>query len=76
MVMLAVGDSKKQSKVCRGESDAAYEISMLLRFSPKRHATFDWIKVKNLAEEDAGPTRAVGIRALCPTRWTMPGDAI
>ena len=47
----------------------------MLRFSPKRHAAFDQIRVENLAEEDTGP-RAVGIRAMCPTRWTVRGDAI
>ena len=72
---LAVGDSMKQSKVCRDALDTAYEISKLLRFSPKRHAAFDQIRVENLAEEDTGP-RAVGIRAMCPTRWTVRGDAI
>ena len=32
---LAVGDSMKQSKVCRDALDTAYKISKLLRFSPK-----------------------------------------
>ena len=72
---LAIGDSMKQSKVCRDALDTAYEISKLLRYSPKRHAAFDRIRVENLAEEDIGP-RPVGIRALCPTRWTVRGDAI
>ena len=72
---LAIGDSMKQSKVCRDALDTAYEISKLLRYSPKRHAAFDRFRVENLAEEDIGP-RPVGIRALCPTRWTVRGDAI
>ena len=72
---LAVVDSMKQSKVCRDALDIAYKISKLLRFSPKRHAAFDQIRVENLAEEDTG-TKAVGIRAMCPTRWTVRGDAI
>ena len=72
---LAVGDSMKQSKVCRDALDTAYEISKLLRFSPKRHVAFDRIRVENYAEEDIGP-KAVGIRAMCPTRWTVRGDAI
>ena len=32
---LAVGDLMKQSKVCRDTLDIAYEISKLLRYSPK-----------------------------------------
>ena len=55
MAMLAIGDSMKQSKVCRDALDTAYEISKLLRYSPKRHAAFDRIRVENLAEEDIGP---------------------
>ena len=69
---LAVGDSIKKSKVCRDALDTTYEISKLLRFSPKRYAAFDQIRVENLAEEDTG-SRAIGIRAICPTRWTVPG---
>ena len=65
---LAVGDSMKQSKVCRDTLDTSYEISKLLRF-------FDRIRVENHAEVDIGP-KAVGIRAMCPTRWTVRGDAI
>ena len=72
---LAVGDSMKQSKVCRDALDTAYEISKLLRFSPKRHAAFDSIRFENLVEEDTGP-RIIGIWAMCPTRWTVQGDAI
>ena len=67
---LAVGDSMKQSKVCRDALDTAYEISKLLRFSPKRHAAFDRIRIENLAEEDTGP-RTVGIQAMFLTRWTV-----
>ena len=52
---LAVGDSMKQSKVCQDALDTAYEISKLLRFSPKQHAAFDRIRVENYAEEDIGP---------------------
>jgi len=72
---LAVGDSMKQSKVCRDSLDTAYEISKLLRFSPKWHAAFNRIRIENLAEDDTEPI-AVGIRAMCPTRWTVQGDAI
>lgn len=60
---LAIGDSMKQSKVCRNAMDTAYEIYKLLRFSPKRHDSFDRIRVESLAVEDAGP-RAVGIWAM------------
>ena len=42
---LAVGDSMKQSNVCKDALDTAFEISKLVRYSPKRNAAFDCIKV-------------------------------
>ena len=48
---LAVGDSMKQSKVCKDALDTAFEISKLIRYSPKRNSAFDRIKVENLTEE-------------------------
>lgn len=47
-------------------------ISKLITFSPKRNA-FNCIKVENPAD-DEGPSS--GIKAFCPTRWTVCGDAI
>lgn len=70
---LAIGDTMKQSKVCRDALDTAFEISKLIRFSPKRNAAFDRIKVENSADDEVPD---VGIRAFCPTRWTVRGDAI
>ena len=71
---LAVGDSMKQSKVCKDALDTAFEISKLIRYSPKQNAAFDRIKVENLTEEHVGSS--IGIRAMCPTRWTVRGDAV
>ena len=70
---LAVGDTIKQSKLCRDSMDTAFEISKLIRFSPKRNAAFDHIKVEVPAGEEG---YAMGIRAFCPIRWTIRGDAI
>ena len=64
----------KQSKVCKDALDTAFEISKLIRYSPKRNAAFDCIKVENLTEEHIGSS--IGIRAMCPTRWTVRGDAV
>jgi hypothetical protein len=47
---------------------------MVIRFSPKRNAAFDHIKVENQAEEESGPS--LDIRSFCSTRWTVWGDAI
>ena len=44
-----------QSKVCKDALDTAFEISKLIRYSPKRNAaSFDCIKVENLTEEHVG----------------------
>lgn len=69
---LAVGDTIKKSKVCSDALDTAFEISKLIKFSPKRNASFDRIKVR--ATEDSGSN--VGIKTLCPTRWTVHGNSI
>ena len=70
---LAIGDTIKRSKLCRDSMDTAFEISKLIRFSPKRNAAFDRIKVEVPADEEG---YTMGIRAFCPTRWTVRGDAI
>ena len=70
---LAIGDTIKQSKLCRDSMDIAFEISKLIRFSPKRNAAFDRIKVEVSADEEG---YTMGIRAFCPMRWTVRGDAI
>ena len=70
---LAIADTVKQSKVCRDALDTAFEITRLIKFSPKRNAAFD--KIKSSAEND-GHHSPIGIRTFCHTRWTVRGDAI
>ena len=72
---LAVGDALKNNKVCRDALDVAFEVSKLIRFSPKRSAALHDIKVSN-PMEDEGPMPTNNIRSFCPTRWTVRGDAI
>ena len=38
---LAIGDTIKQSKVCKNALDTAFEITKLVKFSPKRNVLFD-----------------------------------
>ena len=71
---LAVADTVKQSKICRDALDTAFEITRLIKFSPKRNAAFD--KIKASTHEDDGCPSPVGIRTFCHTRWTVRGDAI
>ena len=69
---LAVGDCIKHSKVCREALETAFEISRLIKFSPKRNAAFD--KIKTEIASDESPIG--GIRTFCPTRWTVRGNAV
>ena len=50
--------------------ETAFEITKLIKFSPKRNATFDRIR-----SEDKDPS-SISIQTICPTRWTMRGDLI
>ena len=65
---LAVEDCIKNSKVCREALETTFEISKLIKFSPKRNATFDRIKAEIVNDSSVG-----GIRKFCPTRWTLRG---
>ena len=70
---LAVADTVKQSKVCRDALDTAFEITRLIKFSPKRNSAFD--RIRSSIEDDGYP-QPIGIRTFCHTRWTVRGDAI
>lgn len=61
---LAVGDTVKQSKVMKSSLETVYEISKLVKKSPKRDAMFQKLK-QELAPDTPG------VRILCPTRWTV-----
>ena len=58
---LAVADTVKHSKVCRDALDTAFEITRLIKFSPKRNAAFD--QIKSSSEDDGCPS-AIGIHTL------------
>lgn len=49
--------------------DTTFEISKLLKFSPKREKIFEDIK-QELAPD------CPGFRVLCPTRWTIRGESL
>lgn len=61
---LAVGDTVRQCKLLRDTLDVTFEVSKLVKFSPKRDAQFERLKA-DLAPESPG------FRVLCPTRWTV-----
>ena len=58
---LAVGDSVKNSKLLKDALEITFEVSKLVKFSPKRDVMFEKLKDK-LAPDTPG------FRVLCPTR--------
>jgi len=67
---LAIFEIIKQSKICCAALEVAFEITKLVKFSPKRSATFYRIQSE---EEDSS---SIGIRIFCPKRWTVRVDLI
>jgi len=53
--------------------ETTQEITKLIKFSPRRDAVFKKFK----AESDPNlESRTMGIRVLCPTRWTVRADSL
>ena len=66
---LAVGDTIKQLKLLRDTLDVTYEISKLLKYSPRRDTLFEKLKSQMAPEFP-------GFRTLCPTRWTVRASSL
>ena len=66
---LAMCDTIKKCKLTWDALDAAYEISKLIKFSPKRNHLFE--KLKQQFSPDSP-----GFRVLCPTRWTVRAESL
>ena len=66
---LAVGDTIKQIRLLRDTLDTCFEMSKLLKYSPKRDAAFEALRLQ-LAPSNPG------FRTLCPTRWTVRATAL
>ena len=61
---LSVGDTVKQCRIMRSALSTVYEISKLIKKSPKRDTSFQKFK-QELAPDTPG------FRVICPTRWTV-----
>ena len=66
---LCLQDASKKCQPIRNALDNIMELSQLIRFSPKRALVFQQCK----QELSIG---GVGLRPLCPTRWTVRTEAI
>ena len=66
---LAASDSVMKCKVVTDAIDATFEISKLIKYSPKCDAMF--LKLKSELSPDSP-----GFRVLCPTHWTVRADSL
>ncbi len=67
---LAASDTLKESKLMKDALDTTYEITKLIKYSPRRDEIFRRLK------EDMPPNSTPGIRILCPTRWTVKANSL
>ena len=63
-LQLPVSDTIKAIKLKRDTPDAAFELSKLIKYSPKRERAF------NRLRKEAAPGSS-GYRTLCPTPWAV-----
>lgn len=62
-------DAIKKCKLTWDALDTAYDISKLIKFSPKRNHLFEELK------QQFSPDNP-GFRVLCPTRWTVRVESL
>ena len=68
---LAIQDVMKGIDILKDTIITVYEITKLIKKSPKREAIFDKFQAQ-VNNEAAAP----GIRMLCPTRWTVRAETL
>ncbi|XP_062511818.1 zinc finger MYM-type protein 1-like [Corticium candelabrum] len=79
---LCLQDAGRKSEILKNTLDLVREIAKLIKFSPKRQELFSQNLQQNLTvesnadEASTGPKRLIGIKPLCPTRWTVRTAAI
>ena len=65
----AACDAVKQPKVIRDALDSTFEISNVVKYSPKHDSRFEKLK-QELAPDTPG------LKVLCPTRWTVRAESL
>ena len=66
---LAAGDTVKSNRTLRDTLDTTFEMSKLIKFSPRRDAIFNKLKAEMAPD-------VPGFRTLCPTRWTVKASSL
>ena len=69
---LACGDTVKRCKLMKDALDTAFEITKLVKLSPKRESQLK----KITSDLDSTSHTAKGLRILCPTRWTVRAETM
>ena len=73
-INLAVSDAIKLSKPVKSALETTHEITKLIKYSPRREEIFRRLKdAHKLMHDDS---HSVGMRLLCPTRWTVRADSL
>ena len=72
---LAACDTMKRSELMKDALDTTHEITKLIKSSPQRDAIFHEHKAE-LENDSSSSSITVGIRVLCPTRWTIRADSL
>lgn len=67
---LVASDTLKQCKLMKDALDTTYEITKLIKYSPRREGIFQTLK------ETLPVGSTPGIRVLCPARWTVRADSL
>lgn len=72
-VNLAVNDAVKLSAPIKKALEVTYEVTKLIKYSPRREEVFRELKSSHDIQTGS---RSPGIRVLCPTRWTVRAEAL
>ena len=67
--LLNLAESIKNSKIMKDALDVTYEVSKLIKFSPKRDVMFEKLKDSIIPDTP-------GFQVLCPTRWTVRASSL
>lgn len=71
---LAVGDCIKASRLMKNALGTAYEVTKLVKKSPKRDAKLK--ELKNNIDKNSDEGSTTNITLLCPTRWTVRAKSL
>ena len=69
-INLAACGAIRRTKVMKDAMETAYEITKLIKYSPRREEIF------RTQRGSADHLYGAGLRVLCPTRWTVRADSL